>query len=417
MLHNIEPDSVGPRGQPMADAVTACVHCGFCLPACPTYETMGEEMDSPRGRIFLMKETLEQHLPLDDALPYIDRCLGCLACEPACPSGVEYRNLITSFRAYAEPRRQRSMVDRVMRKAVLSTLPFPRRMRLAVRLGQLIRPIRWALPKRLENMADLLPTRIPRAIALPEVSPAVGTRRGRVALLAGCAQQVLAPEINRAAVDVLTRNGVEVIVPRQQVCCGALAAHTGALDQAVRFAKRNLAAFPPDVDAVVTTAAGCGSGMHEYPLWLAGEDEQQEASRLAESVIDICEYLESLGCRHPNPLPQPLTVAYQDACHLRHGQGVAAAPRQLLARIGNLNLATPASPDRCCGSAGTYNLEQPATAAMLGAAKVQELLATEADVIVSGNIGCLMQIRTHLRAAGATAPAIHTVELLARAYG
>jgi glycolate oxidase iron-sulfur subunit len=417
MLHRIEVSQLGPQGKEVGEAITACVHCGFCLPACPTYVALGEEMDSPRGRIFLMKDVLEGGLPLDEALPYVDRCLGCLGCVTACPSGVAYGALITSFRGHAEQRRRRSLTDRFFRHMVLQTLPYPARFRAAARLGKIGQLLRPVLPQRLRNMLELLPPRLPAADPLPERIAARGKTRARVALLAGCAQQVLAPEINRATVEVLSANGVEVAVPPGQGCCGALAAHTGALPEAIAAARRNVRAFRGEFDAIVTNAAGCGSGMHEYPLWLKGLAEHDEAAELSAKVVDVCVFLDRLGLTPPPPLRKPLKAAYHDACHLAHGQGVTAEPRRVLRSIPNLELLEPADGHLCCGSAGTYNLEHPATARELGRQKAANLRATGADMVVTGNIGCLMQIRTHLGDGGPpTLPVKHTVELLAEAY-
>ncbi|MDC0934994.1 heterodisulfide reductase-related iron-sulfur binding cluster [Pirellulales bacterium] len=399
----------------MADAVSACVHCGFCLPACPTYEVLGEEMDSPRGRIFLMKDVLEERLPLEQALPYIDRCLGCLGCEPACPSGVPYRDLITSFRAHAEPRRSRNLLDRGLRQVVLQTLPYPARFRWAARVGKLAAIATAVMPARLRNMLAMLPARLPTAEPLPEITPAAGQRRARVALLAGCAQQVLAPQINQAAIRLLSRNGVEVVVPQGQGCCGALAAHTGADRQAMKFARDNLQAFPRDVDAIITTAAGCGSGMHEYPLWLKGTEDESSAADVARLTRDICAFLDELGPVGFTPFSTPLRIAYHDACHLSHGQGVVAQPRRLLQQIENLELVEVPSGEFCCGSAGTYNIEQPETASELGRRKADHITSTGADAVATGNIGCMVQIEKHLRAAGHALPVRHTVEWLAEA--
>jgi glycolate oxidase iron-sulfur subunit len=401
----------------MAHAIGSCVHCGFCLPTCPTYVTMGEEMDSPRGRIFLMKEVLEGQLELETALPFIDNCLGCQACQTACPSGVDYGDLITPFRAYAEERRERAPMDRAQREMVLRTLPFPRRFRLAARLGRLARPVARFLPDSMTAMLELLPDRLPRAQPLPEVHPAEGERRARVALLAGCAQQVLAPDINWATLRVLARNGVETVIPRGQACCGALAMHTGAAGQAKPLARRNLAAFPADVDAVLTNAAGCGSGMHEYGLLFRGEPEQEAAERFAERVVDVSVFLEALGLRDaPPPAPRPLRVAYHDACHLAHAQGVRGAPRALLEAIGDVTLVEPAEWELCCGSAGTYNVERPDTAHELGRRKARNLLDTGAELIATGNIGCMTQVGTHLRELGRPIPVLHTLQVLDRAY-
>ena len=417
MQHAIPVDALGPQGQSMADAVSSCVHCGFCLPTCPTYVTMGEEMDSPRGRIFLMKEVLEGTVELETALPYIDNCLGCQSCQTACPSGVPYGDLITPFRAYAEQHRHREPLDRAQRAMVLRTLPYPRRFRLAARLGRLARPVAGRLPASMGAMLRLLPDRLPQAQTLPTVVPAQGPRRARVALLAGCAQQVLAPDINAATLRVLARNGIETVIPAAQGCCGALAMHTGAADQARRLAKRNLQAFPDDVDAVVTNAAGCGSGMKEYALLFAGAPEQDAARRLADRTVDVSVFLASLGLSAPPPaLDGPLTVAYHDACHLAHAQGVRREPRELLKAIDGVTLVEPAEWELCCGSAGTYNVEKPGTAHELGERKAANLLATGAALVASGNIGCLTQVETHLRAAGRELPVLHTLQVLDRAY-
>ncbi|MDX6700349.1 MAG: glycolate oxidase iron-sulfur subunit, partial [Baekduia sp.] len=295
MRHTIPVADLGPQAGAMADAIGSCVHCGFCLPTCPTYVTMGEEMDSPRGRIFLMKEVLEGEMELETALPYIDNCLGCLSCQTACPSGVEYGELITPFRAYAEQHRTREPMDRARRELILRTLPYPRRFRVAARLGRLGRPFARLLPNSMSAMLQLLPDQLPKARPLPAFHPAEGEVRARVALLAGCAQQVLAPDINWATLRVLARNGVETVIPESQGCCGALAMHTGAADQAKPMARRNMEAFPQDVDAILTNAAGCGSGMKEYGLLFAGEPEHEAAQRLADRVVDVTVFLDALG--------------------------------------------------------------------------------------------------------------------------
>ncbi len=416
MQHTIPVEQIGPWGEPMARAVQACVHCGFCLPVCPTYQVLGEEMDSPRGRIFLMKEVLEDQVPLEEALPYLDRCLGCLGCVTACPSGVRYGDLITPFRASAESRRRRGPVDRLFRRFVLATLPYPARFRRGVQLGRWARGLRRLLPGRLRDMLDLLPKHMPEATSLPGIVPAEGTRRARVALLAGCVQQVLAPDINGATLRVLARNGVEIVIPQKQVCCGALAAHTGAADQAKAMARRNLQAFPADVDAILTNAAGCGSGMQEYGLWMRGEPEEQAAAALAARVQDISLFLARLGIKPPPALEHPLRVAFHDACHLAHAQRVRNEPRQLLERIPNLRIVEIPQGEMCCGSAGTYNIEQPHTAAALGRQKAESILATGANLVVTGNIGCMTQIEAHLRRLGRPLPVLHTIQVLDRAY-
>ncbi len=413
MRHSIPVDSLGPQAPSMAQAVASCVHCGFCLPACPTYLELGEEMDSPRGRILLMKGALEGELSQEEVLPYVDRCLGCLACVTACPSGVEYGDLLTPFREMAEKQRSRTPMEELTRTLTNQTLPYPGRFRAAATLGRFTRLFRRFLPPALHTMLDLLPDRLPPRVHLPTVSPAQGERRARVALLSGCVQQVLTPGINRATVDVLTRNGVEVVIPPRQGCCGALSMHTGAAEQARGLARRNFNAFNLDeIDAVVTNAAGCGSGMHEYPLLFAGEAEEQAAADFAAKVQDVTVFLDRLGIEPPPPLSEPITLAYHDACHLAHAQGVWDAPRRLLSAIPNLTLAPIPEGEICCGSAGSYNIEQPEIAAQLGQRKAEAVLSTGAQAVVTGNIGCMTQIDSHLRRLGKPLPIYHTVELL-----
>ena len=417
MQQAIPVERLGPTGPAMAAPVEACVHCGFCLPTCPTYVELGEEMDSPRGRIFLIKEALEGKLEIESALPYIDNCLGCQACVSACPSGVEYGDLITAFRAHAEGVRERPPRERARRAALLETLADPRRFRAATRLAGVGRRLRGALPASLRALVDVAPARLPEAPApLPAVHPAAGPRRHRVALLTGCVQEALAPEITRATLRVLARNGIETVIPAGQGCCGALAMHAGDAPRARRQARRNLAAFPADVEAVLTTAAGCGSGMREYGLLFAGEPDAAAAAALAERTLDVSTFLARVGLTAPPPDPAPLRVAYQDACHLAHAQGERDAPRALLRAIPGLELLEPAEPELCCGSAGTYNVERPEIAARLGRRKAANLAATGCELIASGNVGCLNQLRTHLTAAGTPIPALHTLEVLDRAY-
>jgi glycolate oxidase iron-sulfur subunit len=397
----------------MARAVESCVHCGFCLAACPTYKVLGEEMDSPRGRIVLMKEVLEGNLAQDEALPYIDRCLGCEACVPACPSGVAYGDLLIPFRALTEEQRQHESIDRVSRLLVLQTLPFPWTFRTATTMGKLAKPVKSLLPGKLSSMLDLLPPSLPKSEPLPELYPAKGEVRARVALVAGCVQQVLAPEINWATLRVLAENGVETIIPKHQNCCGSLSMHTGAAEQAKALARHNLKIFPTDVDAVITNAAGCGSGMKEYNLLFKGETEEETAQVFVKKVKDVSVFLDELGLKPPPALPQPLRLAYHDACHLAHAQGVKAAPRRLLTSIPNITLLEVPEGDICCGSAGTYNLEQPQIAQELGQRKVQNILSSDADAVATGNIGCMTQIQSHLVQ---PLPIYHTVEVLDQAY-
>jgi glycolate dehydrogenase iron-sulfur subunit len=416
MLHEIVSAEIGVHGQEMADQVKRCVHCGFCLPVCPTYRLLGEEMDSPRGRIFLMKEMLEGKLPIEEGVSYIDQCLGCLACVPACPSGVSYGDLLTPFRIYVEGQRRRDLVSRASRFMARRVLPFPARFRAAVKLGGLARLFNFALPDRLKPMLALAPRRLPPRQRLPEIYPPNGRRRARVALLSGCVQTVLAPEINWATLRVLARNGVEVVIPRNQACCGSLGLHCGEEAKARSLARTNLEVFPLDVDAILTNAAGCGSGMKEYPLLFKGTAEERLAADFAHKVQDVAEFLDHLGLESPPPFSQPLRVAYHDACHLRNAQGVIAAPRRLLGEISNLTLLEVPQGELCCGSAGTYSMEQPSIASKLGEAKASNILHTHADIVAAGNIGCIVQIKNALEMLGKPLSVLHTVEILDAAY-
>jgi glycolate oxidase iron-sulfur subunit len=414
MLHRIPVESLAPGDRGMVRAVETCVHCGFCLPSCPTYRVLGEEMDSPRGRIVLMKQALEGELSARDVLPYIDRCLGCLGCETSCPSGVHYRDLLIPFRARAEVD-ARPLMSRWRARALLRLLESPRLFRLAVTSGRIARHARQLLPAAVQPMVRLLPASLEPPRRLPRLMSAVGVRRARVALLSGCVQQVLSPDINHATLRVLAANGIEVIVPPDQGCCGALAAHAGHAVHARTRAERLLRAFPSDVDAIVTNAAGCGSAMKEYGTFFAGTPREDEARRFAVRVRDVSELLDDLGLTTPLALPAPMSIAYHDACHLSHAQRVRAAPRRLLVAIANLTVREVPDGESCCGSAGLYNLEQPEIAETLGAAKAGAVAATGADAVVAGNVGCLVQIAAHLERAGHRCAVLHTMQLIDRA--
>jgi glycolate oxidase iron-sulfur subunit len=414
--HRIPVETLGHPGEVMAQAIAKCVHCGFCLPACPTYHVLKEEMDSPRGRIVLMKGVLEGELELEEALPYLDRCLGCLGCVSACPSGVPYGSLIGEFRAYSESRRHRSPFQRLYRLAIQETLPYPQRFQRLVRLGQLVRGLSQLSFTPFKAL-KLIPRRLPPpSSTLPERVPAEGERRAQVALLAGCVQQVLEPEINWATLRVLSRNGVEVIIPKDQVCCGALALHTGERSRARKLAETNLKAFPSEVEAILSNAAGCGSGMREYGELFAEEPLEALARGFSAKVQDVSFFLARLGLREVPKLKQPLRVAYHDPCHLAHAQGVRAEPRALLRQIEGLELLEIPEGELCCGSAGTYNLEQPEVAEALGRRKAEQILKTGAQAVATGNIGCATQIAAHLEALGHPLPIYHTLELLDLAY-
>jgi glycolate oxidase iron-sulfur subunit len=377
-------------------------------------------MDSPRGRILLMKSVLEGELALEDAQPYLDRCLGCQACVTICPSGVKYGELITPFRAYARGRASVPVSRRLQRLLLEETLPYPNRFRFAASLGKLAKPFHAAVPRFMKPMLELMPESLPDLQPeyrhLPQVIPAIGKRVGRVALLLGCVQQVLDPEINWATIRVLTRNGVEVVIPRRQTCCGGLPLHTGDHEKARRFASQNMLAFPRDVDAILTNAAGCGSGMKEYPLLFKGTTQEEEAQEFSQKVQDISEYLLNLELRPAVPLASPMKAAYHDACHLAHAQGISMEPRKLLKAVPGLTLLEINDAGICCGSAGSYNVEQPEIAAELGRRKAENICKSGAQAVITGNIGCIVQLRAHLLEAGHPLPVYHTVEILDLAY-
>lgn len=391
-----------------------CVHCGFCLPACPTYLLWGEEMDSPRGRIHLMGQHLAGTPITPEMAGHFDACLGCLACVPACPSGVRYDRLIERTRAVVAAEYRRPVADRVFRGLVLGLFPYPRRLRLLrgpLRLGRGLLPrLAPLLPGRLRALAELAPP-VPRRIRLPRRVPARGPRRATVGLLTGCVQQEFFPHVNAATARVLALEGCEVVIPPAQGCCGALALHSGARAQAVRLARRTVAAFTrAGVDTVVVNAAGCGACVKDYAELLA--DDPAWARRAAAlRFVDVAEYLAELGPVAPRH-PLPLTIAYHDACHLAHAQGVRRQPRRLLAGIPGLRVTEIAESSVCCGSAGTYNLFQPDAARELGDRKAAQVLATGADLLVSANPGCTLQIAAAARRAGYALTVAHTVEVL-----
>jgi glycolate oxidase iron-sulfur subunit len=325
--------------------------------------------------------------------------------------------LISPFRALAQPRFKRSFSEKLRRFLASQTIPFPNRFRLAARAGRIGKLFGSLVPTALRPMIDLVPNSLPQAEHWPHVTPAKGERRARVALLTGCAQQVLSPDINTATIDVLTRNGVEVVVPRNQSCCGGLAWHTGDLAAAQTFARRNLKAFPSDVDAIITNAAGCGSAMHEYHLILRGTPEESVADNFRKRVIDVSAFLARLGLREmPHGFKRPQRIAYHDACHLANAQEVRDQPRSLLRAIPGVELCEIAEGHLCCGSAGTYNLDQPDIAVSLGEKKAGSVIATGAEIVASGNIGCLTQLQTHLAKTGSAIRIQHTIQILRDAY-
>ena len=408
---------------PSADLVSDCVHCGFCLPTCPTYLLWGEEMDSPRGRVYLMAEGLEGEPMSASMVQHFDACLGCLACVTACPSGVQYDKLIAATRAQVERRHRRSVPDRLLRAAIFELFPYPRRLRLLraplagyQRSGmqRLVRRSRLLdrLPPQLATMESLAPP-LGRRPALPGRVAARGPRRAVVGMLTGCVQREFFPDVNAATARVLSSEGCEVVIPPGQGCCGALSVHTGQEAQARRLARRTIDVFErAGVDYVAVNAAGCGSAMKEYAELLSDEPGYAErAAGLVDRVRDVSELLHELGPvaeRHP----LPISVAYHDACHLAHGQGIRSQPRALLAAIPELQVREIAEPEICCGSAGVYNILNPEPARELGDRKAANILATGAQLLVTANPGCLMQVAAALARRGQEIALAHTMQVL-----
>jgi glycolate oxidase iron-sulfur subunit len=400
------------------ELIADCVHCGFCLPTCPTYLLWGEEMDSPRGRIYLMKNLVDG-APLDGStVQHFDACLGCMACVTACPSGVQYDALIETTRAEVEQTVRRSATDRARRRLIFSLFPYPRRLRATRGLLRgyqatgVQRLVRKRMRGTLTTMAGLVPPLGPRQ-PIAAVTPPVGAKRRRVGMLLGCVQREFFPGVNAATVRVLAAEGCEVVVPASQQCCGALSLHSGRESEAVARAKRLIASFEAaHVETVVVNAAGCGSSMKEYGRLLADDPAWAgRAAAFSAKCRDVSELLTELGpvaTRHP----LPVVAAYHDACHLSHAQGVRAQPRELLAAIPGLQLREIAEPEICCGSAGIYNLLNPQPARALAERKAANVRATGAQLLVTANPGCLMQIDSALRRDGAQIALAHTIELL-----
>ena len=380
-----------------------CVHCGFCLPTCPTYVLWHEEMDSPRGRISLMDARLDGTLTLNATVTtHFDRCLGCMACVSSCPSGVRYDRLIEATRAAVEREHERAWSDRLLRGLLFRVLPHPGRMRAAVRLAPLGRLA--PLPRSFRPLVEIAPRWRSRA-EIPPVTPAVGSTLARVGVLTGCVQSAVFPDVNAATVRVLAADGFEVVAPPQG-CCGALSVHAGRLEEGKRLARRLVSRFQ-NVELVVVNSSGCGSHLKELG-WLLGDDE---AAAFAEKVRDLGELL---GDIHPRASrhPLPLRVALQDPCHVRHAQRLPLASLDMLERIPGLDAVEPAEQDLCCGSAGIYNVIQPSAARELGDRKAAHVLATGAQAYASANPGCLVQVSQALRRAKRPLPALHPIELV-----
>ena len=407
----------------------ACVHCGFCTATCPTYVLLGDELDSPRGRIYLIKEMLEKdQAPTAEVVKHVDRCLSCLACMTTCPSGVNYMHLVDQARVRIEQRYQRPLAERLLRQVLAFVLPDPQRFRASMWLARLARPLAVFLPtprpsatpglvQRIKAMLALAPNRLPPpGPAGGSVFAAMGKKRGRVALLQGCAQQVLAPRINQAAISLLTRHGVEVVLVRDEQCCGALTHHLGNDQDALARARANVAAWRKEMageglDAILVTTSGCGTVIKDYG-YLLREDKAfaADAARVSALAKDITEYVAGVGLE-PTARQDNIVVAYHSACSLQHGQKITGLPKELLSKNGFVVKDVPES-HLCCGSAGTYNILQPELASRLRDRKVANIASVKPDMIAAGNIGCMVQI-----ASGTSVPVVHTIELLDWATG
>ncbi len=417
---------------PAKELIARCVHCGLCLPTCPTFAILGLEADSPRGRIRLMKTVWDGRMgaDADDFELHSYRCLDCRACETACPSGVEFGKLMEATRSQIELVRRRGRAERLIRRlAFRGLIPHPGRLFAFAWLGHLARLLgaravlrllgrRVALARRLGDLLDLLPDRAPRGEPLPKRFDARGQVRGRVALFTGCVMRAAFADTNAATARVLARNGIEVLVPERQTCCGALHAHAGERADARELARANIAALERcEVDAFIVNAAGCGANLKEYG-WLLKDDPawRERAERFAARVKDATEYLAAVGLAEP-PGRLELAVTYDDPCHLIHGQKISEQPRELIRAIPGVRFVELGEASWCCGSAGTYNVTQPELSRQMLHRKIEHVTRTGADVLVTANPGCQMQIAAGLRAARSPIAVMHVIDLLDRSYG
>ncbi len=418
------------KNSPKQNLIDTCVHCGFCLSTCPSYRVIGKEMDSPRGRIYLMDAINKGNAVLDETTTqHFDSCLGCLACVSTCPSGVEYDKLISDIRPQVERNQPRNLGDRLIRTLIFNIFPYPKRLQLLLPsfwfyqisgLQNLIRKIQLLekISPRLAAMESILPqvTKDCFKDNLPDIIPAQGEKRYRVGFILGCVQRLFFSPVNEATVRVLTANGCEIVIPKTQGCCAALPAHQGQEMQAQLLAKQMIDSFEnTDVDCIIINAAGCGHTLKEYGHILADDPEYQDkAKAFSAKVRDVQEFLAEVGLTTKlSPITEEkLTIVYQDACHLLHGQRISLQPRQLLQNIPNVQLKEPIDAALCCGSAGVYNMLQPEVANELGQQKVTNLLNTGADLIASPNPGCALQIKKHLSLQGKEVKLMHPMELL-----
>ncbi len=419
MQTNFSPEQLkSPDIQRANEILRACVHCGFCTATCPTYQVLGDELDSPRGRIYLIKDMLEnQRKPDEKMVKHVDRCLSCLACMTTCPSGVHYMHLVDHARAYIEQHHKRSLSDRVLRWTLAKIIPYPMRFRVALLLAKIGKPFAFMVPDaRLKAMLAMAPKHIPPVSRhdQPQSFVPKAPAKKRVALMTGCAQKALNTDINDATIRLLTRLGCEVVVPKGAGCCGALTHHMGKVDESHSAAARNIKAWVAEMDgdgldAIVINTSGCGTTIKDYGHMFRNDALAEDAKRVSNVAMDISELLTTLEL--PELADQNMTVAYHAACSLQHGQQVKTAPKDLLRKAG-FTVVEPADSHLCCGSAGTYNLLQPEISAQLKERKVRTLEAKSPDVIAAGNIGCMMQIGS-----ATDVPIVHTVELLDWATG
>ncbi|NQW15697.1 MAG: glycolate oxidase subunit GlcF [Rhodobacter sp.] len=417
MQTNFTPEQLRDPGiQRANDILRSCVHCGFCTATCPTYQVLGDELDSPRGRIYLIKDMLEQGRAADaQTVKHVDRCLSCLACMSTCPSGVHYMHLVDLAREHIENTYQRPLGDRALRWVLAQILPYPYRFRLAILGAWIARPFKGLLPAKLRALVEFAPKSLPPVSRNDDaqVFAAIGPRRKRVALMTGCAQKALNTDINDATIRILRRHGCEVVVAKGAGCCGALTHHMGKTSESHRTAAKNINAWMAEIDgegldAIVINTSGCGTTIKDYGHMFRNEPLAAEAAKIAALARDISEVLIDLDLPKGNG---NLRVAYHAACSLQHGQQIKTHPKTLLKQAG-FQVVEPQDAHLCCGSAGTYNLLQPEISGQLKARKVDTLIATSPQVIAAGNIGCMMQIGD---AVGV--PVVHTVELLDWATG
>ena len=423
MQTNFTAEQLADSGVAEAEAILRkCVHCGFCAATCPTYVTLGNELDSPRGRIYLIKDMLENGRPADEQIvTHIDRCLSCLACMTTCPSGVHYMHLVDHARAHIEKTYRRPFMNRLTRNLLALVLPFPGRFRAALHLARLSRPLAPLLKvlpglKPMGAMLELAPHRIEKPDEGPGTHAPQSARMGRVAILTGCAQSVLEPATNAATIRLLNRLGIEVVVPAGEVCCGSLVHHMDREEQSLEAARRNVDVWIRGIDrggldAIIITASGCGTTIKEYGYMLREDPAYAEkAATVSALARDVTEYLATLDLPEPTA-PQELTIAYHSACSMQHGQKITRQPKDLLKAAG-FKVVEPAEGHLCCGSAGTYNIMQPDIASRLRDRKVRNIEATRPDLVATGNVGCITQI-----GGGTDLPVVHTVKLLDWAHG